>query len=111
MQQATCDKCSETFPIQSREKKHGKGIRETYFNCPNCMKHYTAFVTDAECREKQRQIRVLRASMSKPANAFRDKKIDEEEYKIQIDKIYAKIDKHKSSLELRMHELKQKVSS
>lgn len=111
MQRVTCDQCSKTFPIQSREKKHGKGIRETFFNCPYCMKHYTAFVTDAECREMQRKIRVLRASMTKPANDFRDKKIDEEEYKKQIDKVYAKIDKHKSVLEIRMSELKQKVSS
>lgn len=52
-----CDECKKHFDIKLKEKKRGNGIVEFYFTCPHCDKHYTAFVTDAVVRRKQREIK------------------------------------------------------
>lgn len=59
-----CDDCKKHFDIKLKEKKRGNGIVESYFICPHCDKHYTAFVTDAVVRRKQREIKKLYESLS-----------------------------------------------
>lgn len=102
-----CDHCHRTITIRPKEKKHGKGIVETYFVCPHCQHRYTAFVTNAEVRKKQREIRQLHESVNKPAKEFTAGRIDKHEYKQAIDKIHKK----KAELEPLMQELKNKVQA
>src|SRR5690625_317798 len=59
MANVQCDKCQKYFDIKQREKKHGRGIVETYFTCPHCKAKYTAFVLNAEARRLQREIKGL----------------------------------------------------
>jgi DNA-binding transcriptional regulator GbsR (MarR family) len=54
-----CDQCKEDFPIVLKEKKHGKGIIETYFICPHCSHRYSSAFTNTRARKCQRQIRKL----------------------------------------------------
>lgn len=63
MSNVHCDKCKKYFDIKPQEKKHGNGIVETFFVCPHCKARYTAFVTNAETRRKQREIKKLRDSL------------------------------------------------
>ncbi|WP_339161776.1 hypothetical protein [Siminovitchia sp. FSL W7-1587] len=104
-----CDHCRKPITIRTKEKKHGKGIVETYFVCPHCQRRYTAFVTNAEIRKRQREIRQLHESVNKPAKDFTAGRIDKHEYKQAIDKIHEKIHKKKAELEPLMQELKNKV--
>lgn len=78
-----CERCCNTFVIRLQEKKHGKGITETYFTCPHCNEHYISYVTNADIRRKQREIRKLyetlptitdQAKYKKTLNKIRDKK-------------------------------------
>ncbi|MEK5173221.1 hypothetical protein NST63_08510 [Heyndrickxia sp. FSL W8-0496] len=59
MNLVNCDQCKKNFPVQPKEKKHGQGIKETYFVCPHCKTRYTAYITDQEVRRMQRQIQKL----------------------------------------------------
>lgn len=59
-----CDDCKKNFDIKLKEKKRGNGIVETYFTCPHCDKHYTAFATDAVVRRKQREIKRMRDALN-----------------------------------------------
>ncbi|GIN96128.1 hypothetical protein J6TS1_19980 [Siminovitchia terrae] len=105
-----CDHCQKSFNIQPKEKKHGKGITETYFICPHCQHRYTAFVTNAEIRKRQREIRKLHESVHKPAKDYTAGRINERDYKQAIDRIHEKIDKKQAALEPRMQELKNTVA-
>jgi ribosomal protein L37AE/L43A len=68
-----CDEgCKKEFEISIREKNHGKGIFETYFECPHCGKHYISGATSPEVRLKQIEVKKLM-----------------QEQKIQINKIIA----------------------
>lgn len=94
-----CDHCHKPFNIQAKEKKHGKGITETYFTCPHCNHRYTAFVTNAEIRKRQREIRQLSDTLP----TITDMK------KYQV--VMQKINKKKAALEPLMQELKNKVQA
>src|SRR5690625_1801372 len=65
MQSVQCDECNRYFKINLKEKKHGRGVIETYFTCPCCEKVYTAFVTDAIVRRRQREIKRLYEKFNK----------------------------------------------
>ena len=94
-----CDKCKKDFPIKLKEKKHGQGITETYFSCPHCKEKYIAFVTDAEARKGQREMKALNLSLSK-------EKDPEKKNKLLND-----IRQKKFKLKLHMDRLKQEVAS
>lgn len=106
-----CDHCHKPFNIQPKEKKHGKGITETYFICPHCKHRYTSFVTNAEIRKRQREIRQLHESVNKPAKDFAAGRISQPEYVQVIGEINEKINKKKAALEPMMQELKNKVQA
>lgn len=55
----TCDECRKEFNMKIIEKPHGKGLIETYFNCPHCKQRYNVSVTDAQARQEQKQINKL----------------------------------------------------
>ena len=55
----TCDECRKEFNMKIIEKPHGKGLIETYFNCPHCQQRYNVSVTDAQARQEQKQINKL----------------------------------------------------
>lgn len=95
----TCDKCGKEFSIKPHEKKHGKGIIETYFNCPHCNEHYTAYVTNAAIRSKQREIKKLGDQLHTIT--------DMEKY----NKAFARYRKMKQELEPKMNQLKNKIQS
>lgn len=59
MKNIHCDECDKKFAIKLKEKKHGKGVTETYFVCPHCKSRYTAFVLNADARRMQREIKGL----------------------------------------------------
>lgn len=59
MNNTHCDECDKDFAIKLKEKKHGKGITETYFVCPHCKARYTAFVLNADARRMQREVKGL----------------------------------------------------
>ncbi|KNE19660.1 hypothetical protein [Virgibacillus pantothenticus] len=92
-----CDKCSNTFVIQLQEKKHGKGITETYFTCPHCNEHYTSYATDADIRRKQREIKKMYETLPNIT--------DRKQYSKTLEKIHNK----KSNLDPKMIELKNKI--
>lgn len=54
-----CDNCQKEFTIAVKEKKHSKGIVETYFKCPHCSHRYSGAFTNARARKCQKQIRKL----------------------------------------------------
>lgn len=94
-----CDHCHKPFNIQPKEKKHGKGITETYFVCPHCEHRYTAFVTNAEIRKRQREIRQLSDSLPTIT--------DIQKYQDTMQKI----NKMKAALQPLMQELKNKIQA
>jgi hypothetical protein len=57
--EVTCDNCNKEFSMSVKEKKHGRGIIETYFICPNCNTKYSCGFTNERARKIQRQIRRL----------------------------------------------------
>ncbi|USK56563.1 hypothetical protein LIS82_08865 [Cytobacillus solani] len=54
-----CTGCQKDFDITLKEKKHGKGIIETYFVCPHCSTRFSAAFTNTRSRKIQKQIRKL----------------------------------------------------
>ncbi|MBS4198601.1 hypothetical protein KHA93_02925 [Bacillus sp. FJAT-49732] len=110
MNTVSCDNCHKNFTIKPQEKKHGKGITETYFTCPHCDARYTAFVTNADIRKRQREIRQLHESVQQHVKDFADGRINEQDYKQTIGKINEKINKKKAELEPMMKEMKNKVA-
>lgn len=91
-----CDDCKKHFDIKLKEKKRGNGIVEAYFTCPHCDKHYTAFVTDAVVRRKQREIKKLYETLSNITD-YRNYQ-DTQQF----------IEQKKQELQLFMRELKDK---
>lgn len=94
-----CDECKKYFDIKLKEKKRGNGIVETYFICPHCDKHYTAFVTDAVVRRKQREIRSIHEMLKdvKTMGNIAD-----------FQKIHAEMEQKKQELQPLMSALKDK---
>lgn len=54
-----CDKCNHEFTPNLKERNRGVSVKETYFKCPKCRTHYTAFYTNQEARRLQRVIQKL----------------------------------------------------
>lgn len=54
-----CDKCKHEFTPEPKERNRGVNVKETYFKCPKCRAHYTAFYTNQEARRLQRVIQDL----------------------------------------------------
>lgn len=54
-----CDKCKHEFTPDLKTRNRGVAVRETYFRCPKCRAHYTAFFTNQEARRLQRVIQNL----------------------------------------------------
>lgn len=57
---AECTECNQKTDITLKERKHPRGIHETYFKCDNCHAHTTCFVTNAKVRKLHREIDVIR---------------------------------------------------
>ncbi|QBP07000.1 hypothetical protein [Virgibacillus phage Mimir87] len=93
----SCDKCGKSFTIKPQEKKHGNGIKETYFRCTHCNERYTAYVTDADIRKKQRDIKKLGDRLHTIT--------DVDEY----NKAFNKYKQMQAKLEPLMNELKNKI--
>lgn len=98
MSNVHCDKCEKQFVIKPQEKKHGNGVVETFFVCPHCRARYTAFVTNAEARRRQREIKKLYDSLPKITDVV--------EYQTVLGVIHAK----KEELEPLMNKLKAGVT-
>lgn len=94
----SCDKCGKSFTIKPQEKKHGNGIKETYFRCTHCNERYTAYVTDANIRKKQRDIKKLYETLPTIT--------DQRKYQERMQEIRDK----KAKLEPLMNELKNKIN-
>lgn len=71
---ATCDNCNQTTTTDFKRADHPRGIQETYFNCTQCNKRYTCFVTDKAVRAKQKEMR----SLSGVANTDKRIKLQDE---------------------------------
>lgn len=54
-----CDKCKHEFTPDLKVRNRGVSVKETYFKCPKCRTHYTAFYTNQEARRLQRVIQNL----------------------------------------------------
>ncbi|HAM79796.1 MAG TPA: hypothetical protein DCO80_03185 [Ornithinibacillus sp.] len=52
----TCDNCYQITKVVFKKRYLPKSIKETYFNCQECNKHYTSFVTDKKVRDLQKKI-------------------------------------------------------
>lgn len=59
--QATCDNCHQITKVVFKKRYLPKSIQETYFNCQECNKKYTCFVTDNKVRDLQKKLAQLRA--------------------------------------------------
>ncbi|MBS4188639.1 hypothetical protein KHA94_00195 [Bacillus sp. FJAT-49705] len=102
-----CNECQKDFLIDLKEKKHPKGIIETYFVCTHCKNRFIAFVTNQNVRKKQHQMRKLQSSIpqikhpSEYTEAFLKKLEDH----------YSKINNLKAELESEMKILKEQIAS
>lgn len=93
-----CDECNKHFTITNlKEKKHPKGIVETYFKCSACKKKYVAFVTNQQIRKLQLKLRNLRAGLSKIS--------EQEHYNNKL----REIESMQKTIEARMNELKERT--
>jgi len=92
-----CDVCDEQIVIKPQLKKHGDGVQETYFNCPHCDERYTAYVTNAEIRKRQREIKRLGELLHKITD------------KVKYQKAFEKYQNRKAELEPMMNVLKYKI--
>lgn len=63
MRNVHCDNCKKSIDIKLKEKKHGKGVTETYFTCRNCKAKYTVSVLNADARRMQREIKGLQRTL------------------------------------------------
>lgn len=106
-----CNQCSKSFNINPQIKKHGQGIKETYFRCTHCNERYIAFVTDAECRRLQTKVRKIHEMTDEPAQLLVEGKITEDEYNKRIDQIHLKKDKLQDALKVKMDRLKDKIKA
>lgn len=52
-----CDKCGNEFTPKIKERNRDASVKEAYFKCPRCNKHYTAFFMNQEGRRLQRVIK------------------------------------------------------
>lgn len=52
-----CDKCTHEFTPDLKVRNRTISVKETYFRCPQCREHYTAFYTNQEARRLQRVIK------------------------------------------------------
>lgn len=52
-----CDKCKHEFTPDLKVRNRGVSVKETYFKCPKCRTHYTAFYTNQEARRLQRVVK------------------------------------------------------
>lgn len=59
MTETVCDKCKEAFKIELQTDKLDGGIEKTYFACPECGESYTAFCTNEDIRNKQKQLNTM----------------------------------------------------
>ena len=92
-----CDKCNKLFKVMPKQKKHGQGIRETYFTCPYCEEHYTSYITDREVRKWQKEAKKIRRGINRSRNED------------EMDELFNKIRKVDSKIENRMNVLKNNV--
>lgn len=99
--EVACDKCTETFDIEIKEKKMDRGIVETYFHCTECNEKYVAFYTDEIARQLQRKIRKLedKVEQTKSENTKRKLKADMQmtmfKLNLKMDKLKVEIDADK----------------
>lgn len=68
-----CDSCKKGFPVKTKKKEYGVDIRETYFECTHCKKHYTSFVLNQEARKLQKEIRELTPNKKENVEAYQAK--------------------------------------
>lgn len=54
-----CEHCHKVSPITVKTRQHGHGIEEVYILCPHCQAEHIAYVTDAQARREQEEIRKL----------------------------------------------------
>ncbi|MES1038961.1 hypothetical protein [Peribacillus simplex] len=90
-----CDNCKLNFVVTLQEKKHGKGIRESFFTCTHCQTKFFVFITDDYIRQHQNKLKKI----------YRLKNTDE-----QVDDFYQDIDEIKRKIETRMTEQRGKYS-
>lgn len=57
---AICNYCDKETAVEFEERKHPRGLRETYFRCNRCGEHYTCFVTDARVRRLHKEVKAMR---------------------------------------------------
>lgn len=92
MREVYCNECNTDFAIVPKKKKHGQGIQETYFTCPECSFHYTAFITDANVRKIQREVRQLMGpDKQQIGKSYKHETISEEAYEVMFKKLEDKI--------------------
>lgn len=68
-----CDSCKKGFTVKTKKKEYGVDIRETYFECTHCKKHYTSFVTNQEARKLQKEIKALTPEKKENDEAYQEK--------------------------------------
>lgn len=107
--QTHCDQCNKSFVIKPKTKKHGQGIKETYFKCPWCKHIYTSYVTDAECRRLQARLRKLQEERRLVVVSYSEGSMGEYEYNAVYRTLENKEKQIGIELQGKMNRLKEKV--
>ena len=101
----TCDQCYEFFEVSENsiiERTISADVKEKYFECPTCSRHYTVMISDEEMRSiilRRRTIQTLVKSKYKGTKNLK-----------QIKKLMAEDNELKKFLEKRQKELKERYS-
>ncbi|MGE6718712.1 hypothetical protein ACQKGD_15230 [Peribacillus frigoritolerans] len=90
-----CDNCKLTFVVTLQEKNHGKGVIESFFTCTHCQTKFFVFIADDYIRQQQNKLKKI----------YKKKWTIENTYKYNH-----RVDELKLIIEMRMHQLREKVS-
>ena len=103
--QVTCDQCYELFEVSENsiiERTISADVKEKYFECPTCNRHYTVMISDEEMRSKIQRRRTIQTLVKSKYKGTKNLK--------QIKKLMAEDNELKKFLEKRQKELKERYS-
>lgn len=87
---AKCTECNQMTKIAMQERKHPRGIHETYFTCDVCHVHTTCFVTNAKVRKLLAEVEKTRGKRIKSALEVAEMKRSQAKIESTMDELKAK---------------------
>lgn len=101
----TCDQCNELFKVfedSISERSISADVKEKYFVCPTCNRHYTVMISDGEMRRTIQRRKTIQTLIKSKYKGTKNLK--------QIKKLIAEDKECKQFLEKRQKELKEQYT-